>query len=284
MKLPACIRMLACAALVAAVLVAKGRPLAAQAEASRTRAVAVLEHRAGSGELRNLHVRIAELLREKTSLAIIDQDDAKQRYGDKLSANLVACGGDTSCIARIGGKIGADEILIIGVSRFGDVILTIQRVGVKSASVLARIAEALPQGAAIGDDAALRYVKRVLPKSDFLRYGTIRVRANVAGALVVIGDQQHGLTPIAPVRVIAPATYELTLSKKGYQPFEASVEVPPDAAVEVRPRLELARSDRWYTRWWVVAIAGAAMAGAITATTLVYLDKPTDVPVTIEPF
>jgi hypothetical protein len=244
------------------------------------RKVAVLEYRAGSSALAGIEGRVAALLRTKTSLTVIDADEARKTYGGKLDGDIVTCAGDAPCIARIGNKIGAREVLLVGVSEFGDVILTLQRIDVQARDVSMRIAEALAEDAEPDDDALTGYVKRVLPESDFLRYGTIRVSANLAGAKVFLGDKPQGTTPIEAIVVRAPATYELKLTKGGYTPFSAQVQVPPDGEVAVDARLTREGGARpWYAHWYVAAIAAVVVAGGVGLGVYLAQDTPTSVPV-----
>jgi hypothetical protein len=228
------------------------------------RKVAVLEYRAGSSALPRIDRRLAALLGKQTSLHVIDADEARKTYGSRLDADIVACGGDAVCIARIGGKVGAKEVLLVGVSEFGDVILTLQRIDVHGRDVAMRIAESLAEDAHPGDDDLSGYLKRVMPESDFLRYGIIKVAANLAGAEVFLGTARKGTTPIEAIKVRAPATYDLRLTKHGYTPFQAKVAVPPDGEVAVDARMTREGSGgAWYAKWWVAAIAGVVVAGGV---------------------
>jgi hypothetical protein len=273
-------------AMTAAMAAAMAAPATAQAddEPDARRRIAVLEFRSGSSELPAIDRRTAAVLREKTSLVVLDADDARRTYGPHLDHDVVACGGEPRCIAGVGKRLGADEVLLVGVSEFGDVILTMQRIDAARGRVHARVAEALAPGAAPDEDALTRYLHRVLPKTDFLRYGIIHIDANVPDATVVVGTTQRGKTPLAPIRVQAPATYDIVLTKPGYVDFRASIAVPPDAEVNVRPVLARHGDDAWYTRWWVVAAAGVVVVGAVTVAVVVTRDDPQDVRVVLPPF
>ena len=265
-------------AIAAMITGSAGRAAADQPDGKRK--VAVLEYRAGSSALPGIDVRIAGLLATQTSLGVIDAEEARKQYGAKLDADVVACAGEAACIARIGKKVQAREVLLVGVSEFGDVILTLQRIDVKGRDVAMRIAEALAADADPSDDDLGAYLRRVMPESDFLRYGTIKVSANLAGAEVFLGKEPKGTTPIEAIRVRAPATYEVRLTKGGYTPFEAKVAVPPEGEVEVTARLTRAGGGGpWYTKWWVVAIAGAVVAGGVGVGVYMAQDAPTSVPV-----
>jgi len=274
----------AAALIVSAVL---GLAATARAQSERPdpkRRVALLEYRAGSPELEHIDTRLAAILGSLTSLEIVAAQEARSSYGSNLDQDVVRCSGEPACIATIGAKIHADEVLLIGVSEFGDVILTLQRIDVREAKVKSRLAEALAQGVEPTRERLEEYLKRVLPKSDFIRYGTIRIDSNVAGASVELDDMPRGKTPIMPLKVRAPATYRITLTKPGYVAFHASVAVPPEGAVDVRPTLSRKVKDVWYKRWWLAAAVGTVAAGAAVTFVLLRSDTPTDVPGTIPPF
>lgn len=255
-------------------------PDARAEEVDNKRAVAVLEYRSGSSALPDVGARLATILRARTSLKIIDVDDARRLLGRDLDRKVARCSGQAKCIGKLGRRLKAREVLLIGVSRFGDEIITLQRIDVARTEVLTRIADVVDRGQQPGDDALLRYLKKVLPKRDFLRYGTIRIEADIADATVAINGKVRGRTPLKPLKVRAPATYRLRISKDGYTPFTAAVEVPPDGVVRVQTPLTRRVTTPWYKRWWVVALAGGAVVGTVSAFAFAG-DAPDDLPVTI---
>lgn len=270
---PRCAR--AIAGTVALALIAA--PVAADPDPRRP--VAVLEYRSGSSALAGIDTRLTAMLRKRTSLAIIDADSARALV-PRLDADIVACAGEGACVARIGAKLKAREVLLVGVSEFGDVILTLQRIDVAGRKVTGRLAEAVAENASPTDDDLAGYLQRVMPRSDFLRFGIIRIDANLRGAEVVIGGENRGTTPVQAIKVPAPATYDIRLSKSGFTPFRASVAVPPDG--EVRVKAELTRkggSGAWYGRWWVATLAGAVVLGAVGTGVWLGTREPTEVPV-----
>jgi hypothetical protein len=254
--------------------------MCALAGAAEARSIAVLEFRAGVSGARRVGQRAAQILRQRTSNAIMDADDARRAYGVKLDEALAGCGGQAACIAGIGKKLGVDEVIVFGVSELGDLILALQRVESRSGVVAARIADSLPREQE-PDDAALEgYLRRLLPREDFLRWGTLRIDADVAGAEVRLGGAAHGKTPLAPIRVPAPQTVDLRVSKPGYTDFRARIDVTADATVEVRPVLTRRPGAAWYEKPWVWAIAGAVVAGGVA--TAVILSRPEDRAVPID--
>lgn len=252
------------AAALAIVALLAPRPARADGPDPKRRVV-VLEYRAGSAALPSIADRIAARLRQLTSLRVIDSNAARQKLKE-LDQAIVTCEGEPDCLAYIGDKVGADEVLLVGISELGDVILTLQRIPVGRRKVEARIAESLAPADAPTDQVLAQYLSRLLPPSDFVRFGTIDVVANVRGALVKLGDEDKGTTPLAPIRVPAPASYEIRVEKSGFVPFSASVAVPPDGDITVRANLTRPGGGaHWYQKWWVIGIAGVAVVGATGA-------------------
>ena len=247
---------------LALAIAALAAPRAAHGEPEPRRTLAVLEYRAGSSALPGIASRVVGYLAKQTSLQVLGPDQARAVYGDQLDQVLVRCGGEATCIARIGQRIGAAEVILVGISELGDVILTMQRIEVASKSVASRVADSLAAGAIPSDRQLASYATRLLPPSDFLRFGVIELVANLAGAAVTVGGQPRGETPIAALKLRAPATYDIRVEKPGYVAFSTKVALPPDGEIKVEAELSRRGSEAWYQRWYVLAAAGLVVAGA----------------------
>ncbi|MBA3394910.1 MAG: PEGA domain-containing protein [Deltaproteobacteria bacterium] len=234
----------------------------ASADPGPKRKVVVLEYRAGSSALPGIADRVVSALSKQTSLGILGPDQTRVVYGDQLDGSLVKCAGEAECLAKIGKKVGAAEVILVGVSELGDVILTMQRIDVESKSVSARIADSLAEGAAPSDAQVDAYLQKLLPPTDFLRYGVIDIVANLSGAAVTVGGESRGLTPIQPLKLPAPATYDIRIVKEGYVPYTTKVALPPDGEIKVEAQLSMRGGESWYQRWYVLAAAGVLVAGA----------------------
>jgi hypothetical protein len=233
---------------------------------SATRKVAVIEYRAGSAALPAIATNIAAVLKSHTGLTVLSPDQTQAVYGDGLDQAIVKCAGANQCIAAIGKRVGVAEMLLVGVSEFGGVILTMQRIDVASEQVTSRVAESISNSAGPSNDEMIGFAVRLLPPSDFLRFGSIAIIANVSGAQVTVGGKVRGLTPVSVLAVTAPAKYDIRVEKSGYVPFSASVQVPPEGAVRVSAELSLrSTGSRWYQKWWVLAGAGVLVAGTTAA-------------------
>jgi hypothetical protein len=240
----------------------------AAADDNPKRKVAVLEYRAGSSALVGIGTQLATEISKQTSLTVLGPAQAKTVYGEQLDQAIVKCGGESDCVAKIGAKLGAGEVILVGVSELGDVILTMQRIDVKSSEVSARIADSIAEGTTPGADKVSEYLGRLLPPSDFIRFGVIEIVANHPGALVTVGGEQRGTTPIAPLKLRAPATYAIKVEKTGFVSFTTKVQLPPDVELKVEAELSRKTSKAWYQRWYVAVGLGAVVA--VAAGTTIY--------------
>ncbi|MSP59113.1 MAG: PEGA domain-containing protein [Myxococcales bacterium] len=247
-------------ALVAlAMLSAVARPSLAE----ERRRVAVLEFRAGVEQVQNLGGRIAERLKKTTALTVVDPQEARRRSA-AIDAAVARCAGDAPCVAKVGTSLEVDEVLLLGVSKVGDVVLALQRIDVETQAVTGQLSEVLPSAEEVEDKKILGWLRQLYPPEVFKRYGFIVVTANVDGATVTINNQPRGETPLeGKLKVLAPRSYRVELAKPDYSPFAARIDVPPDATVEVRAEMTRAAGLLpWYKRWYLWAIVGGVAVGA----------------------
>jgi PEGA domain len=247
----------------------------ASADPNPKRKVAVLEFRQGSSALQGMAGRVVAALSKQTSLTVLGPDQTRVTYGDQLDGTLVKCAGEAPCVAQIGKKAGVAEVILVGVSELGDVILTMQRIDVASQDVSARIADSLAENSAPTDAQVDAYLQKLLPPGDFKRFGVIEIVANLAGAAVTIGGEPRGVTPIEKLTLPAPATYEIRIEKQGFVAYRTKVELPPDGQLKVEAELSRRGQTAWYQRWYVLAAAGVLVAGA-AGTTIYFATKSDD--------
>ena len=165
-------------------------------------------------------------------------------------------------------------MILVGVSELGDVILTMQRIDVPTRAVEARVADSLASGNAPSDAQLGEYLTKLLPPSDFVRFGVIDIVASEAGAAVTVNKQPRGTTPIDPLKLHAPATYDIRVEKPGFEPFTASVKLPPDSEIKLPARLQRPGHTAWYAHWYVLVPASLFVAGA-AGTTIYFATKTT---------
>jgi len=236
---------------------------AAHGDPDPRRKISVLEYRSRSSALPGIARRVIEALGKQTSLQVLGQDQTRAVYGDHLDQVLAKCAGDAACVAKIGQKIGAAEIILVGISELGDVILTMQRIDVAAHEVSSRVADSLAAGQVPSETQLAGYLTRLLPPGDFLRFGVIDIVANLAGAAVTVGSEARGVTPIEALKLRAPASYDIRVDKTGYVPFSTRVALPPDGEIKVFAQLSRRGGEAaWYQHWYVLAAASLVVAGA----------------------
>lgn len=236
----------------------------ASAELDPRRRVVVVEYRSGSSALPRIVDQLVAEIARQTSLQVLGPEQTKTLYGEQLEQAIVKCAGEADCVARIGAKVNAAEVVLVGVSELGDVILTMQRIDVRSRSVRARIADSLPGTSPPSGDKLADYLTRLLPPADFLRFGIIAIISSESGAAVTVGGTARGVTPIEPLKLRAPAEYPIRIEKSGFVPFTTTVRLPPDSELKVSAELSRRGEDgAWYKKWYVLTTLGVVGAGLI---------------------
>src|SRR5262245_39976798 len=95
---------------------------AAWADGNPKRKIVVLEYRSGSSALPKVTDQLVAKMTKQTSLQVLGPEQTKTLYGEKLEDAIVRCAGDAGCVAKIGQKVGAAEVILVGISELGDVI------------------------------------------------------------------------------------------------------------------------------------------------------------------
>jgi hypothetical protein len=266
--------------LAIAIAIVCGLVAVAHADLDPKRKVVVIEYRAGSPALPNVVGQLVAEMARETSLHVLGPDQTRSLYGESLDQAIVKCAGEADCVAKIGAKVGAAEVVLVGISELGDVILTMQRIDVRTQTVNTRIADSLPADSLPSEDQLGYYLTKLLPPSDFLRFGIITITSSEVGAAVTVGGESRGVTPIEPLKLRAPAKYPIRIEKTGFVPFTTTVQLPPDS--ELKVEAELSRrgaGSRWYEKWYfyagIVGVLGLAGGGIYLATR----EPPSSVPV-----
>ncbi len=272
--------------LTIAVLLVVAGALPRVAEA-RKRSIAVLEFRQGVSALPWFADRMAKRLRHLTGLRVLGPTAARQKIGDRVDILVAGCQGKTRCVGAIGRKLGVSEVILVGMSSLGDVIIQITRVSVRSRRVLGSVGHTMPPLSKLSMKKLDSLLHRLMPRRDFIRYGFIRVRSNRRGAQVFLNEKQHGLTPLrGPIKVRAPSIHRVKVSKRGFVDFSADLTVPPDGTVTVNAKLPLIPKGitPFYKKWWfwtVIASSVVTVAGVTAGVALTVGKRPESVPAII---
>jgi hypothetical protein len=241
------------------------------------RTIAVLEYRAGVRAAPELAEGMAAELGRLTSHKVVAPAEARLQLGAGIDAEVARCKGDAQCISRIGARLTCDEVILIGVSQLGDLILAIQRIDVDSSRVLSRLADSLAAKQRVRPNDLRAYLRRLLPASDFKRYGQIVIKTDGVGDEVFLDEISRGKTPLAPLKVPAPGRYAVRVTRAGHGDFIARLDVLPEATVEVTPTLSRrVAPTRWFQQWWVWALVGGAVTAAATTAVVVTVTRGQD--------
>jgi hypothetical protein len=264
--------------------VVSGLPRAA---AARKRSIAVLEFRQGVSAMPWFADRLAKRLRHLTGLRVLGPTEARQRLGDRVDTFVARCHGQPRCVGAIGRKLGVSEVILVGMSSLGDVILQITRVKVSSRRVLGSVGHTMPPQGKVSKRKLDSLLRRLMPRRDFIRYGFIQVRSNRRGAQVFLNAKKRGLTPLpGSIKVRAPSAHRVRVTKRGFVSFSADLKVPPDGTVTVNavlPPIPKALTP-FYKKWWfwtVIASGVVTIAGVTTGLVLTVGKKPDSVPAVI---
>jgi len=263
---------------LAALLVA---PPSAAARGRSRRTIAVLEFRQDVSALPRLAERMAARIRKLTGHPVIGPTEARQKLGADVDDIVARCQGKPACVGALGARLGASEVILIGMSSLGDVIIQISRIRTSTRQPLTSVAHTTSASAKISDAVLDQWIRRLLPARDFLRYGFIQIRSNRKGADVLLDAARRGTTPLpGPLKVQAPSTHDIRVKKDGFIPFTAQVKVPPDATIQVNATLVPMSQAAipYYKRWWFwTSIAsGVAIVVGLSAGLAVGLRRSDD--------
>jgi PEGA domain len=220
---------------------------------------------------------------------------------------------DAECLAAIGGKYQADQVLYISLQS-GKAILLL--VDVKSKTDLKRddragdaasMARALP-------DVGLQAVLGAFPKPVLVKPKDVRIvysfKSNIKGALIFINKRKIGATPLSVK--LKPGRYSVELKHDGYLPVAEKILVSasgdkvwnpvlkpaptktpvvakvPTKEPEKKPKVEDDDGTPFYATWWFWTSVGVGVAAATTTAVILATGGDSDVGVgttkfTLEP-
>ena len=188
--------------------------------------------------------RLEALLRAETSrlkgFSLQTKERTERILERPRNAELRKCGGETSCLCKIGKALGVKKLVTGVIGGLGDdYTFDLKLVDIRSCREERRINEALSGR----EDLLIGAIRRALYKlvAPELFVGSIGIDVPVEGARVLIDDQQVGVTPLAaPVGGLKPGTHKLQITKEGLSSFEDSI--PVRFQVVTRVKVDLVRS------------------------------------------
>ena len=239
--------------------------------------IAVLDLKAGDGVSQALiHFvtgAVARAAQSTEAFRVISADDIRALLS--LEATKQACGaGSPSCLAEIGGALGADYMISGSLDQVGDKLnLSLSLLDVKRASNVSRASRAFKAG----DQSALFDIvpaatTTLLGKAMKGRQGTLVISVTEAGASVKLDGTLVGVSPLAPRKVPAGA-HLVEVEKTGFVTQQAQVRVRAEKTtaqtVAMVPSPDFLQTYETHARrmrlgaWISTGVAAVAMGTAL---------------------
>jgi hypothetical protein len=213
---------------------------------------------------------VSETLDALGPFKAISSQDIAQMLAYESSKQLLGCD-DVSCLAEIGGALGADFLVSGGVSQLGELyVVQLQLTDISKAKVEARVSRE-HKGAAEELFAEVRAASKMLVR-DILekRAGTMALAVSEEGATVIVDGAIVGSSPMAALEMAA-GLHTLSIEKEGFVVYKQDIQIAEKQTLAVtamlNPSAEFKRSYREradFVRtmaWLSTGLGVAALAG-----------------------
>lgn len=203
----------------------------------------------------------------------ISTQEIKQLLAFESQKQLLGCN-EVSCLAEIGGALGADFLVIGNLSLVGDTyIIQLQLANIAAAKIESRASREY-SGDTKGLFAELRTATRLLVR-DLLgqKSGELSVAVAEEGATIKLDGAIVGVSPLSEPLSVAGGLHELTVEKEGYVVYRADVNIVENKQLDVTAKLipspefiSKYKRDASFTRtlaWIGIGAGAAALAGGV---------------------
>ncbi|MBK8009930.1 MAG: PEGA domain-containing protein [Deltaproteobacteria bacterium] len=224
-----------------------------------------------AGLVETLTQVIPETLEGLGLFKAISTQEIKQMLAFEAQKQVLGCD-EVSCLAEIGGALGADFLITGNISMLGGTfIIQLQLASIAEARIEARISRE-HAGELKGIFGELRTATRLLVR-DLLgkRSGLLSVSVSEEGATVKVDGAIVGVSPLAEPVSVAGGLHELSVEKEGFIVFRSDVNIAEGKTVDVHAGLipsadfiEKYKSDAAFTRtmgWIGLGVGAAALGG-----------------------
>jgi hypothetical protein len=207
-------------------------------------------------------------------MSVLSRDDIRAMLGQIDLETRLGCDDDLKCIVEIGAALGLSRLVTGSIAEVGGThVVSLRLIDTRSATVLSRAVEPfegdakeLPRAVKIAGYALLGLSLEGRPGSAAWTFNVADGQAMLGPHAFTISAHQLNVTRV-------PAGHHslwIVPEDTAYVPLRTDVYVAP--GLDSVRSFELARApERWYQRWWVWAIAGAAVTAA--ATTVILLER-----------
>ena len=226
---------------------------------------------------------MARELEQLGPFAATAAQDVLQMVTFESMRQSLGCDAGASCLAEIGGALGADYMVSGNLSVIGGAyLLQLQLMDLRASDIVARIARDY-SGQASGLLEEVRIATRLLVR-DLLakRSGRLLIAAVEEGATVSVDDVVMGVTPMREALDLGAGTHNVVIDKRGFVRFAKDVTITEGAEsrldVVLRPSDEFVRDYRERARFTRrLAWAGIVTGGvALVASGVLYAKGASD--------
>jgi hypothetical protein len=170
---------------------------------------------------------VAEQAGKTPGFVAISQAEISSMLGLERQKQMLGCG-DESCLAEIGGALGASRVLSGSLSKVGDsYLIQLELVDTARAVVQGRESRTVPGSADELIETARDLTHRLLTGKPLDTTGRIKFAVEPSGARVVVDGKQVGKTPLANPVAMDQGRHRIQISADGFVTYETTVETVP---------------------------------------------------------
>ncbi|MBI4815792.1 MAG: hypothetical protein HY791_06030 [Deltaproteobacteria bacterium] len=212
-------------------------------------------------------------IRRHESLSVVSRDEIKALLAYEAEKQIVQCRNDVECLIAIGGALGADYLVTGAVGKLEDTwVVHLKLMRVRGAEVVHRVAESF-RGPAPQLVQAIRHAIGRLLGRPATGSGSFQILTDLeAGSITIDGGDSLDIS--VGTLELASGKHLLSVRSPGYHSMDQDFYVEPGQLTKVRADLVEAPGP-WYSKWWVWAAIGTAVAIGVTGSAIIATQAPT---------
>lgn len=215
----------------------------------------------------SLGALLAERVGRLGAFDVITQDDVRRMISFDRMKVALSCENEASCLAEIGGALGARYLLAGSMSRLDkELVLSVTLIDIDLVKTLGR--ETVSAKGALELSSQLDGLLTRLLGPILLEWrGTLHIDSENEGASVFIDDRAVGVIPLGPLDLPA-GRHRVSVTLDGWVAYLGDVDVPPKGRVDVEVALR-PLPDTYASLWRTAALflgGGVTLVGFGLAT------------------
>ncbi len=210
-------------------------------------------------------------------LTVISQDDVTALLRQVEKEAQLGCTDNLQCVAEIGAALGLSKLVAGSVGKVGTTyVVSLRLIDTRRVEVLSRVVESFDADALELRHAIKHAAHALLGLKHPGAVGGLDITLNVERGNARLGDHTFGFRGHRFALNGVPAgRYPISIAPEGaeYLPLSSDIYVPLRSH-NVRSFELQEAPPRWYTRWWVWAIAGGVLTAGAASAVLLSQDAP----------